>query len=274
VSAGPEVTWVNGAPAATVAALDRGLHYGDGLFETIACRAGRPRFLALHLERLAGSCERLRINLPELASLRAEIETLAAGARNSIVKLIVTRGEAQARGYTPTERELATRISFRYAWSGESEEPARVRTSPIRLGENPQLAGMKHLNRLEQVLARAELRGGTESEALMFSSSGRLVSGTMANVFIVRDGRLETPRLDSCGVAGVMRRVVMQEAGRAGIAVAERVIEAREIFEANEVFLTNARIGVQPVAVLDGRTLAVGSLTQRMQELIAKAADG
>jgi 4-amino-4-deoxychorismate lyase len=274
VTARPEVTWVNGAPAETVSALDRGLHYGDGLFETISCRGGRARFLALHLDRLARGCARLGMALPDAATLRAEIETLARGANESVVKLIVTRGEAKARGYTPAGDEIPTRIAFRYASPAERGAPLRVRTAQMRLGENPALAGMRHLNRLEQVLARAELRGGAESELLLFSSSGKLVSGTMANVFLVRDGRLSTPRVDLCGVAGVMRQVVMREAAQAGIEVAERVIEAREIFEAGEVFFTNARIGAQPVGVLDGRALATGALTLRVQELIAKAADG
>ena len=273
MSSRPEVTWVNGAPADTVCALDRGLHYGDGLFETIACRGGRPRFVALHLERLALGCERLSVATPDLASLRAEIEALARGADNSIVKLVVTRGEALARGYAPAGTEVATRIAFRYAWPAD-EGLARVRTGQMRLGENPALAGLKHLSRLEQVLARAELRGTNESELLLFSSSGSLVSGTMSNVFIAHDGRLATPRLDSCGVAGVMRRVVMREASKAGIAIDERAIDAREVAGATEVFLTNVRIGVQPVAALDGRMLAVGELTQRLQALVAQAEDG
>ncbi len=274
MSVRPDVTLVNGAPADTVSALDRGLHYGDGLFETIACRDGRPRFLSLHLERLTRGCERLRMGAPDLAVIRREVETLAGGAGNSIVKLVVTRGDAQARGYAPAGNEVPTRIAFRYGSPPESDEPARVRTGQTRLGENPALAGLKHLSRLEQVLARAELRGGTESELLLFSSSGRLASGTMTNVFLVRDNRLITPRVDLCGVAGVMRQLVMREAWNAGIAVEERTVEAREIFEANEVFLTNARIGAQPVEMLDGRRLVVGTLTLRVRELIAQANDG
>jgi 4-amino-4-deoxychorismate lyase len=272
VSTGPEVTWVNGAPADTLSTLDRGLQYGDGLFETIACRAGRARFLSLHLERLAQGCERLQIGA-DLSAVREEIETLARGADRSTVKMIVTRGPLQARGYGFTGNEVATRIAFRFPASATDEVAGTVRTAQTRLGENPALAGIKHLSRLEHVLARAELRTGTESELLLFSTSGRLVSGSMCNVFFVREGRLVTPRLDLCGVAGVMRRVVMREAAAAGIAVEERAVEAREIFEANQVFLTNVRIGVQPVAALDGRKLAIGSLTQRLQDLIERAAD-
>ncbi len=268
MSAAPEVVRVDGAPAERVSVLDRGLHYGDGLFETVACRAGRARLLPMHVERLLSGCQRLGILGVDAETVRAEIESLARGAGDSIVKVIVTRGELQARGYAPAGSETARRISLRYPWPAEDRQPARVRTAQMRLGENPALAGLKHLNRLEQVLARAELRGGTESELLLFSSSGKLVSGTMSNVFIVQDGRLVTPRLDTCGVAGVMRRFVMQQARAAGIAVEERSIEPRDVASATEMFLTNARLGVQPIGLLDGRALAIGRVTEQLQALI------
>jgi 4-amino-4-deoxychorismate lyase len=269
VSTGPEIVLVDGTPAASISILDRALHYGDGLFETIACRAGRARLLPMHLERLLSGCQRLAIAGVEAETVRAEIDSLARGAGDSIVKLIVTRGDMQARGYAPAGSERARRVALRYPWPAEDRQPARVRTARMRLGENPALAGLKHLNRLEQVLARAELRGSTESDLLLFGSSGRLVSGTMSNVFIVHDGRLVTPRLDTCGVAGVMRRFVMQQARAAGIAIEERPIEAPEVAAATEMFFTNARVGVQPIGSLDGRTLSVGRVTEHVQALIA-----
>ena len=93
--------------------------------------------------------------------------------------------------------------------SARRREGVRVRLGELRLGENPALAGLKHLNRLEQVLARLEWSDPGIAEALLFSSSGALVSGSMSNVFLVHGGRLATPRLDRCGVAGVMREVVL-----------------------------------------------------------------
>jgi 4-amino-4-deoxychorismate lyase len=269
VSTSPEVVLIDGAPAASVSVLDRAFHYGDGLFETVACRAGRARLLPMHVERLLSGCQRLGISGVEADTVRGEIESLARGAGDSIVKLIVTRGDMQARGYAPAGSEKARRIAMRYPWPAEDPQPARVRTAQMRLGENPALAGLKHLNRLEQVLARAEVRGTSESDLLLFSGSGQLVSGTMSNVFIVQDSRLITPRLDTCGVAGVMRRFVMQQARAAGIAVEERSIEASEVASATEMFFTNARLGVQPIVVLDGRTLSVGRLTEHLQTLIA-----
>lgn len=276
--AGPDLLLIDGRPVPSggdsgeISALDRGLHYGDGLFETLACRGGRVRFLSLHLERLAAGCERLRIRI-DPGTVRQEIESAAAGVQSSLIKLIVTRGRALARGYGWSGHESATRVLLRYAWPQEDpaaqEEGVCVRVARMTLGENAALAGMKHLNRLEQVLARAEVPVADAAELLLFSSSGRLVGGTMSNVFIVRGGRLATPRIDLCGVAGVMRRVVLREAARAGIDAEEDTLTERDLQQADEIFLTNARIGIWPVRALGERSLPVGPITRRLQQHLA-----
>lgn len=263
---------VNGRPDQQVSPLDRALHFGDGLFETIACRRGRPRFLPLHLERLQLGCARLGLDAGNLEDIRTEVRALAGEVHEAIVKVVLTRGAALARGYGVTGREKATRITFRYAWPQEtrteSQDGIQARTATLRLGENPALAGLKHCNRLEQVLARREWTDPGIAEALVFSSSGKLVSGTMSNVFIVEESGLRTPRLDLCGVAGVMRRVVLREATRAGISVHEAALSAEDLQKADEVFLTNARIGIWPLRALDGRVMRPGTLTRRLQELL------
>jgi 4-amino-4-deoxychorismate lyase len=279
---GPEAVLVDGRAGDALSALDRGLHYGDGLFETIACLGGRPRFLELHLERLARGCVRLGIEFPDREELRREILAQAAEAPRAIVKVLLTRGIAAARGYATAGTERPTRVTLRYAWEREASDAAtagvRVRTAALRLGEIPALAGLKHLNRLEQVLARREWNAGEIAEALMFSSSGRLISGVMSNVFLVAGGGLRTPLLDRCGVAGIMRAVVLREAARAGIAAEEAPLEAADLAGARELFLTSALIGVRPVRELDGRACEIGPLTRELQRrlapLLAEAADG
>ncbi len=280
-----ELVLVDGrAGGDSVSVLDRGLHYGDGVFETIACRRGVARFLAWHLERLSLGCERLRIPV-QLSEIRDEVRVLAREVDSAIIKVMLTRGSAIARGYSPTGSEKPTRITFRHAWP--SEDPAarqdgvRVRIAALRLGENPALAGLKHLNRLEQVLARMEsmsTAGEAVAESLLFSSSGKLVSGSMTNVFIVRDSRVQTPRIDVCGVSGVMRRVVLSEAARAGIVAEECTLRSEDLHGAQEIFLTNARIGIWPVRVLLGadaprpfesRALSPGPVTRRLQQHLA-----
>jgi 4-amino-4-deoxychorismate lyase len=277
----PEAVWVNGRPDAALSPVERGLHYGDGLFETIACLQGRPRFLSLHLERLAGGCARLGIQFPARDELRHEILSLAAGAGRAIVKVLMTRGPAAARGYATTGSEQPTRLTLRYRWEEDprlATDGVRVRTAALRLAESPALAGLKHLNRLEQVMARREWSDAGIAEALMFSTGGRLISGVMSNVFLIQGGVLRTPRLDRCGVAGIMRQVVLREAARAGIPVEEAALEGADLARTRELFLTSTVIGLRPVRSVDERTFEVGAVTrellERLAPLLAEAVDG
>jgi 4-amino-4-deoxychorismate lyase len=268
----PERTWVNGVLRADASVLDRGLHYGDGLFETLAAPGGAVRFLDLHLKRLTQGCERLGIAVPDPTLLRRELATAAAGGA-AIVKLIVTRGPARARGYAVGGDETPSRMLLRYSWAGEDREAmregVRVRIADLKLAENPSLAGIKHLNRLEQVLARLEWDDAQIAEALLFSGSGALVSGTMSNVFLVQGGRLLTPRLDRCGVAGVMREVVGSLAAGAGVDCERCALDLEDLNRAEELFLTSALTGIRPVVEIAGRRIAIGPVTRRLQAALA-----
>ncbi len=167
--------------------------------------------------------------------------------------------------------EQPTRIVLRYPWPVPPEEAAgvRVRIAQLALSENPATAGIKHLNRLEQVLARAEWTDPAIAEALLFSRSGALVSGTMSNVFLVREGTLLTPRLDLCGVEGVMRQVVLGAAGECTIGARECVLQRADLAAAEEIFLTNALSGIRRVGELEGRTLTGAAVTRRLQAALA-----
>jgi 4-amino-4-deoxychorismate lyase len=269
---------VNGTPAGNVSALDRGLQFGDGLFETIACLNGRPRFLPLHLERLEFGCERLNIAV-NTEAIHAEVVAMAAAAQRAVIKLLVTAGEATKRGYARSGQETATCITIRYDWPDEAaarlHDGLMIRTLTLRLGENPRLAGLKHCNRLEQVLARAELAAFDGcTEGLLFGNSGNLVSGTMSNVFLVREGSLLTPRIDRSGVAGVMRRVVLREARQVGVPARECELYAADVESAEEVFLTSALAGIQQVSRVDGRELRLGPVTQHLQSMLTPLLEG
>jgi 4-amino-4-deoxychorismate lyase len=269
----PDVIWVNGRAASAVSALDRGLHYGDGLFETIACTAGRARLLDLHLERLGEGCRRLGIDAGDAGQLRKDIVALADQTARAVIKVLVTRGSALARGYAVSGAETANRILLRYAWPAEDAQLAihgvRLRTATTCLGENPALAGLKHCNRLEQVLARREWQDPGIADSLMYTGGGALVSGTMTNLFIVRNARLETPRIDRCGVAGVMRRAVLQVAAALGVTAQECSLRAGDLENAEEIFVTNALIGIHPVRELDGRPRVPGPMTRALQAGLA-----
>jgi 4-amino-4-deoxychorismate lyase len=244
-------TWIDGVPAEVLPADDRGLHYGDGLFETLMVRAGRPRFLDLHLRRLALGAERLRIPLPPLPVLRDELARLADQAPSlGILKLVLTRGSATKRGYAPSGDEQARRILS--LWPAqplppETREGVHVVMAAGRCAENETLGGIKHLGRLENVLASREAQSSGAFDALMSGSKAELISGAMRNLFLVTGDRLRTPQVRTAGVAGVMRAVVFREAGTLGLGCEETLLTPEDLFASDEAFLTNARIGVVPV---------------------------
>jgi 4-amino-4-deoxychorismate lyase len=270
----PLLTLVDGEPAAGGWPLDRGLHYGDGLFETLNLREGRLCFEALHARRLALGCTRLAIRA-DLTLLWEQARSLATRYPASTLKVLVTRGDALARGYTPTGAERARVLHLVYPAPGPGEIPAQVRLVSLgsTLGENPRLAGLKHCNRLEQVLGRQELLGTGAFEGLMGSSSGHLVSGTMSNVFVGRDDAFVTPPVDLCGVAGVMRAVVLREAAHCGLEVRVAPLPLTTLRDCDSLFITNARLGVVPAHQLDGRPLAQPSVVQALARRIAALAD-
>ncbi len=269
-----ERSLVNGQEAAAVSVLERGLHYGDGLFETIGCIDGRPRLLELHLARLGRGCARLKMAAPDTAAIEADLKALARIPGHCVLKLILTRGVALSRGYGLTGGEQPTRIALRYPWPQPAAAGVRVRVADLRLAENPATAGIKHLNRLEQVLARAECNDPAIAEALLFSRSGALISGTMSNVFLVRGGILRTPRLDLCGVEGVMRQVVLAAARAVALRTEEGALSPADLDAAEEIFLTNALTGIRPVGQLGERSLPTGSVTRRLVQAIAPVLAG
>lgn len=270
----PQLVWINGREARTVPVLERALHYGDGLFETLAVKQGHIGLLDLHLERLQGGCVRLAIPMPDTEVLRAELTTAAAGEGRAVLKLMVTRG-AGGRGYRPPEAASATRILLRYPWPDHpaawAEQGVRLKVCDTRLAEQPQLAGLKHLNRLEQVLARAEWNEADGyQEGLMLDPAGRVIEGTMSNVFVSpREGLLLTPDLGRCGVAGVMRRHILERAKAAGIQVQVTDLPLAVLMRSREIFLCNSLMGVWPVAELYGRSYEAGLMTRQAQSWVA-----
>ncbi|MDA1107029.1 MAG: aminodeoxychorismate lyase [Proteobacteria bacterium] len=257
---------INGAAGTQISAQDRGLHYGDGVFETLAVRAGVPLLWDRHMQRLSTGCARLGITPPDTAMLEAEARQVctSSSAAQAVLKIIITRG-AGARGYRMTTPVPATRILALYPWASWPEDFAqhgvRVRVCATRLGLNPVLAGIKHLNRLEQVLARNEWSDADIPEGLMLDAADCVIEGTMSNVFVVRDGKLYTPDVSRCGIAGIVRGLIMEQPG---VECAVTDLTLSDMQNADEVFLCNSVIGVWPVRELDGVQLSPGLLTRRI----------
>jgi 4-amino-4-deoxychorismate lyase len=266
---------VNGVAAASVSVYDRGLHYGDGLFETVAWRGGQALSWDRHMLRLQDGCARLGMSIPEPGRLWDELRRLTQGTDRGVVKIVLTRGSG-GRGYRPPTCAAGTRILALYPCPDYpahfAAEGVRVRVCETRLGLNPALAGLKHLNRLEQVLARAEWQDPEVPEGLMLDCDGWVIAGTQSNLFIVRAGRLLTPDLSRCGVAGVMRACVMDRAGTEGIPCEVRRFGLTEVLKAEEAFLCNSLIGLWPVRELAGIPLPLGPIARRMAACLCACA--
>jgi len=254
-------------PLRAIAVEDRGFHYGDGVFESALLAHGRVRLLEQHLHRLALGCERLGIVVPDAATLRTDVQRLSGSAQHAVLKIVVSRGIGP-RGYRPSLRAEATRVVALYPGPPPTPAHVVVRWCEMRLGRNARLAGIKHLNRLEQVLAQAEWQDETIIDGLMLDTEGELVSGTANNVFLVRDGVLVTPDLRFCGVLGIMRAEVLRVAQAVGIAVSEEPLWPHDVAAASEVFLTNAVRGIRSVNELGTLRWDTAPVADRLRQAL------
>ncbi len=256
---------VDGEISDRISAADRGLQYGDGLFETIAVIGGQPRFWQAHMDRLSSGCTQLGLPVTPQSVLLRELNTVSAGQKSCVVKIIVTRG-VSARGYLAGNPAGANRIVSSHPWPQENPDPVtlgiRARLCDLRLGIQPVLGGIKHLNRLEQVMARREWDDPSIGEGILLDREDHVISGVSSNIFLVCSGRLLTPRLDRCGVRGVMRGAILG-------AFRERCEQRRMMLdmlpEADEVFVCNSVRGVLPVTRIDHWEYDIGPVTRDVQ---------
>ncbi|MEQ8231082.1 MAG: aminodeoxychorismate lyase [Gammaproteobacteria bacterium] len=268
---------IDGEPGESVPASDRGLAYGDGLFETMAVRDGRVLALDAHLERLGRGAARLGLTAPSRAQVLGDLERLALdGTSHAVVKLMVTRGSG-GRGYRPPAVATARRITSSHPWPATPARDAPRLGWICRhpLGTQPALAGIKHLNRLDQVLASAEWPDPDHVEGLMLDVAGRLVEGTRSNVFLACDGTLVTPALDHAGIAGVVRGAVLDHAAALGITCEVREVSATELDTADEIFITGSVLGICSLGGLSGagarRMPAATPLADRLRMALVAA---
>lgn len=240
---------VNGHSHNSLPLADRAIHYGDGVFETILVRNSTPLLWKRHCGRLKASCKVLRIPCDFTALENESQQILATHRGPGILKIIVSRGQG-GRGYTPPEHPESTRILQMYPFPAGYDQHGAQGIEVLRclhpLSINPILAGHKHLNRLDQVMASLEL---TEShtEGLMCDSDDNLIEGIKSNVFLVIDDIIVTPSLSLAGVAGIMRTMLIELFASQKNPVQVRPIKYSELERASEIFLCNSVFGIWPV---------------------------
>ncbi len=259
-----------------VAIDDRGFQYGDGLFETIAIRNGKPRLWSMHWQRLKRGCTVLDITPPAepllLDAIANAIASTPGGDRDCVAKVIVSAG-AGLRGYGrgPVEN-AAVRVAI-FPSKLPSLENYRagieIMVCNTRLATGSPTAGLKTLNRLEQVLARSELQGSNCFEGLTMDAEERVICGTMSNVFFVHNNSIATPPVNLCGVAGVMRRHIIESLHSNGVVVSIVELPADKLLEVDELFLANSQFGVLPVTLCDDIEIESGAVTRRVMDTMA-----
>lgn len=245
---------VNGSPAGQISPLDRGLAYGDGVFRTLRLESGEPVWWQDHLEKLAADCACLDLFMPARSEWEQDVAWVACRMPDAVLKLLVTRGPGP-RGYRSPDQPLPCRVLIASPLP-DFPDPvlasgATLRVCELRLGHQAQLAGVKHLNRLENVLARMEWTDPAIDEGLLLDQSGQLVSGVMSNLIIRRSGTWMTPLLDRCGVAGVARGRFMSR-----LTVLETRLDLDSVLAADTVLLCNSLIQLRWVAHFQGRSWA------------------
>lgn len=266
---------VNGQYSSDLNIQDRGLSYGHGVFETLRISANKPVLWEAHLQRLLKSCQRLMIPIDSLQQQLEQDLSLLQPVNHAVLKVIVTAGVG-GRGYQIPIDSKPTRIVQLFTQQPPyPDQPAtlgvKARWCQMQLSCMPALAGIKHLNRLEQVLARAEWSDPEIREGILCGSDGYLAEGTMSNLFIVSRGRLLTPDLESYGVAGIMRNHLIDLARQHDLIVNVTKIVPEALYNADEVFFCNSLIGIWPVRQIEHQHFTLGPITRTLQNLLLES---
>lgn len=266
-----DVLFNGGVPDAATLAQSRGLHYGDGVFRTMLVERGSVVDWPLHWRKLCADAQILGLERPDEATLLGELQQLANAQARCILKLILVRQSA-GRGYAPASR-VCDRMLLRYDAPAHDVRFWSAGITAIRadmtLAAQPALAGIKHLNRLEQVLASRSWPAGVQ-EAIVCNARGEPISGTRSNLFWASRGVLHTPDLGECGVAGMMRGKLIDLAASRGIKIRIGNTPWQSLEEADEVFVCNSIIGLWPVRQLEKRVWnAPGVLTRQCLNALA-----
>lgn len=248
--------FVNGQPTTFISASDRGLVLGDGFFTTIHLKNGMPLFWDYHQTRLVQHAKKLGFPEPDTSSLKQQLVSLIPdGETGSICgKIIITRG-AGGRGYSPSGCLKPTSIVSLHPYPSQYVEWQKagidIGICDLRLGIQPMLAGLKTLNRLEQVLLKEELEQKNLAEALVLNATEHVVECVTANLFWRKNKQIFTPILDHSGVCGTMRMAILERLRSEKIQVHQVKADLSDVLSADELWISNALMGVVPVRAVN-----------------------
>jgi len=260
---------VNGEKTDSISVTDRGLQFGDGIFETIRIHQGKPVWWQQHMDRLLDGCHRLRFaDIPDVDTLQQEVTALASDCVAGVLKIIITRGYSNSGYATPADTP-ANRILFLTPGMRHQSRAGQGIVMGVcsqRLAGHDSLSGIKHLNRLEQVIARLQCQAEGWDEGVMLDDQGTVIEGTMSNLFIWREDHLLTPSLQKTGFKGLCREIIIALAAENGITVEQTKLQLEDLTNSSGIFVTNSLIGIWPVINFIHQQLTVCANTRLLQE--------
>jgi 4-amino-4-deoxychorismate lyase len=236
---------------------DRALQYGDGVFETLRIVNGNIPMWEYHQQRLKNAQYILGLPLDDFLSQWDDFVTQSLShIFSGCAKLIVSRGEGP-RGYKmPPQVTLNWWLSITDLPAVNSKSDFRLTLCRHTLSRQPTLAGLKHLNRLDQVMARSEWNEQDNfDEGIMFNLDGDVTEGTMSNIFWLKEGRLFTPDLSQEGIDGCVRRWIIEQGRNNSPVIIEKGAKLDQLLTADAVFITNSLLGIQKVTEIDGHAI-------------------
>ncbi len=264
------MVWINGEQSESVEVNDRSFQYGDGCFTTILTKGGKVQHWSYHQQRMELALRALGIESPDWQQVAKWIDLAVLFDVKAGVKVHISRG-CGGRGYSPENvtqpRVTITNFAFPSHYEQWQAQGIQLGVCSKRLGLNPMLAGLKHNNRLEQVLLKSEMDKAGYLDGVCLDIHGHIVETTAANIFWVKDHTLYTPSLANAGVAGVARRVVLEHSDQLEMKVVMGEFELDHLNNAEEVFISNALLGVSPVIQISNHLYSIGRQTRRFQEI-------
>jgi len=265
--------WINGQPVDSVPITDRSFQYGDGCFSTILVRDSDPELWDFHVERMTQALKRLSIDEPDWASIRNWISDIVlSDIERQGIKIHISRGHG-GRGYSSKDihhpQVTISRFDYPDYYDSWCKNGISLAICQTQLGLNPLLAGMKHNNRLEQILIKNELDAGHYSDGVVLDIHHRVIETSMANLFWMSGDVLYTPLLDQAGVAGVMRRKIIDVMTQQSCCIDEGHFLLSNLLNADEIFICNALLGIAPVVNISSKyQYSIGQCTQYLQKRI------
>lgn len=257
---------IDGVIANTLPVADRGLRYGDGLFETVGVFGGRAPLWAFHMARLARDAGRLGMPAPDPEVFERDCGRLIENHPDCCLRMTWTRGDGGQAYFPPDEvapRRIVQRLTLPADLEVQRREGISAVVAALRLAAQPRLAGIKHLNRLEQVLAARECAEAGVDEAVMLDAEGRLAEALTGNLLLVIDGRPVTPAMHGVGVAGVGLEWLIRTVPE----IERRTLAPADLERAGEVMVVNSVRGIRPVVALGRKRWRPGEYCRRFQRL-------